>query len=223
MLLFALRYRPSMLRPGFADQARNEAVRYCTTGFNKTHKTTQRRVLYEYHAWSGQEVLIEKIVNKAGIQIARCHQVGDTSNIALEIPLWMFDRQTCLSVQVCHYPRVDVSGLSALHFLLAQIAKASELDLSSSAHGLSADFMSGDQNQGGDNASISTKPRATVKSIQSIGGTVPPSDAALANAAAGDAHQNNQINGANDDGTRSQSRVKSKHWPGHSTLGEGER
>jgi len=139
------------------------AAQCCTTQLFNTHNTAERRVLYEHHPWTGSNAHVEKIVEKAGVCFARCRLIGDDPGLPLEVPLWMFDRQACSSVRHSERPLIDLSGLSALQFLIAEIANADGHDLthSSTDSDLSADLMSCDQNQGDDHAPISNETRPT--------------------------------------------------------------
>jgi len=65
-------------------QALNEGAYDCTTRSPNTHNTGERRVLYDYHPWAGRDVRIERIVERAGVSVARCRQVGDVPGLPLE-------------------------------------------------------------------------------------------------------------------------------------------
>ena len=58
--------------------------------------------------------------------VVRCTLQGDMQARALEVPLWMFDRVTCLSVRIRKRPQVDLAALDVLQSLLAEVSRPRE-------------------------------------------------------------------------------------------------
>jgi len=127
-------------------------------------------------------------MEKSGIALARCKLSGDVPGLPLELPLWMFDRLACSAVRCLEHPQVDLVALCALHCLLTEIAGSDigKAAVSSTAPDLSADVLSGDQNQGEDHASISHEV-SPVGSVRSTGQQRFRPDTAMAEPAASDA------------------------------------
>ena len=102
--------------------------------------------------------------------VVRCTLQGDLQARALEVPLWMFDRVTCLSVRIRKRPQIDLAGLDALRSLLAEVSRPVEHSpaVSSIAPDSVTDLPSVNQDQGGDHGSISqgTKATGSVRSRQ---------------------------------------------------------
>ena len=91
----------------------------CTTRLSNTHGTAERRILYEFHPWHGREVAIDQVFAKGGVSVAHCRLAGRARGPRLEVPLWMFDRQSCSTVRRRERPHVDLAALEALADLLA--------------------------------------------------------------------------------------------------------
>ena len=104
---------------GWRQRGQNE-VSWCYTSqlFN-THKFDKKKILYEFHPWFGRDLSAQGVVEK-GMGAVRCTLQGDVQARALEVPLWMFDRLTCLSVGLRRRPQVDLAALDALQSLLAE-------------------------------------------------------------------------------------------------------
>ena len=117
----------------------------CTTRLSNTHGT-ERRILYEFHPWSGREVAIDRVFAKGGVSVARCRLGGSAPSPLLEVPSWMFDRQTCSTVRRRERPHVDLTALEALPDLLSVVLG-------------DADLRSSDRGQGADHAPIPTEVR----------------------------------------------------------------
>jgi len=152
----------------FSRRGMSEGVLYCKTQRPNAHNTAERRVLYDYHPWTGRNVGIDRVVEKSGIALARCKLSGDVPGLPLELPHWMFDRLACSAVRCLEHPQVDLLALCALQCLLTEIAgsDSGKLAVSATAPDLSADWLSGDQNRGEDHASISheVSPDGSVRS-----------------------------------------------------------
>lgn len=196
----------------------------CTTALHNTHNTHDHRVLYDYHPWTGRYVFVEKMVERAGVSFARCRLIGDVPSLPLELPLWMFDRQACSFVRHSERPLVDLSGLLALQFLLAEVADADGHDfpLSSSDPDLSADLMFCDQNQGDDHAPISNETGPTGP-VRPDGKNVSVASATMAEPAAADTPQDDRADGTTADGIRHDPRVRTGRRNRQSTSERGER
>jgi hypothetical protein len=59
------------------------------------------------------------VIEKRGGGIFRCSVDGGTLSRWLELPKWMFDRATCLSIRMAASPCVDSAALMALKTCLA--------------------------------------------------------------------------------------------------------
>jgi hypothetical protein len=78
----------------------------CTTRRRNAHGTDVREVLYQWHPWTGRQVYIHEVVERAGCDVFRCSIAGSAADRWLEIPAWMFDRAVCGMVRVDGTPRV---------------------------------------------------------------------------------------------------------------------
>jgi hypothetical protein len=105
-----------------SDPVPSEAARCCTTRRDNAHRTEiaeEREVLYCWHPWAGGVVWVHEAVEKAGGSILRCSRDSVASERWLELPAWMFDRATCLSMRIASGPVVTFAALAALQELLA--------------------------------------------------------------------------------------------------------
>ena len=131
-------------------------VRGCTTRFSNTHSTVERKILYEFHPWFGQEVAIDRAFTRSGVSVARCRQPGRGPSPLLEVPLWMFDRQSCSIVRRRERPYVDLTTLEALADLLSVVvgADAGSSNFPPTDADRHADLRSHERSQGADDACI---------------------------------------------------------------------
>jgi hypothetical protein len=109
--------------PASERQGSNADACGCTTRSGNAHKTDkaeERGVLYPWHPWVGCVVLVHEVIEKADGVVLRCSRDGEATGRWLELPAWMFDRATCLSMQVACRPRVDFAALLVLSALLAE-------------------------------------------------------------------------------------------------------
>jgi hypothetical protein len=97
-------------------------VGYCTTRRRKTHVTEEREVLYPWHPWFGLTVHVHQAVDKRASAGFRCSLDAGITDRWLELPAWMFDRATCVRMQIASVSRVDSSALEALQSLMADTA-----------------------------------------------------------------------------------------------------
>ena len=95
----------------------DSTVRSYTTQLSNTH-STDGRVLYEFHPWTGRDVFFDRMVERGGVPAAHCRLVGCEPCLPLEVPLWMFDRRACSMVRRLERPQVDLTALQALRSLL---------------------------------------------------------------------------------------------------------
>ena len=181
--------------PGWSRRGRNEAFGCCTTRLLNTHKLGKYEIFYEYHPWFGREVGVQGVVEK-GIGVARCTLQGEAQARALEVPLWMFDRLTCLSVRIRKRPEVDLAALDVLQSLLAEVSRPREdaPAVSSITPDSVTDLPSVNQDQGGDHGSISQGTKAT-GSVRSRQAGRTREHAAMAESAASDAAEGRQAAG----------------------------
>lgn len=77
----------------------------CTTRLSNTHGT-ERGILYRFHPWSGRAVDVVKVFAKGGVPVACCRLAGGAPGPLREVPLWMFDRETCSAVRRRERPHV---------------------------------------------------------------------------------------------------------------------
>ena len=144
---------PGRRRPACGRPATNAGARRCTTRLSNTHGTAERRILYEFHPWSGQEVAIDRVFAKGGVSVAHCRLSRGAP--PLEVPLWMFDRQACSAVRGRERPHVDIAALEALAAILSTVVG-------------DADLRSSDRGQGADHAPFPPEVRP-VGSVRSSG------------------------------------------------------
>ncbi len=141
----------------------------CTTKLKNAHKTAWRDVLYRFHPWSGREVCVHAMIERAGSVVFGCTLDGSDTTRWLEIPAWMFDRAVCPPEPcLASEPFVGVEALTALSALLDQAFKTT--DPSSNAPLSGAFGISHDQNRGeshgsqGDNAGDHASARPAMRS-----------------------------------------------------------
>ena len=144
-------------RWGWRHRGRSEAFGCCITQLPNTHKFDKKKILYEFHPWFGRDLSVQGVVEK-GMGAVRCTLQGDVQARALEVPRWMFDRLTCLSVRLRRRPQVDLAALDALQSLLAEVSGSGDPTPSvfSIVPDSITDVPSVSQDQGGDHGSIST-------------------------------------------------------------------
>lgn len=159
----------------------------CTTRLSKTHGTN-RRVLYEFHPWAGQDVVITRMVARFGVPVAHCRLVGCESGLPLEVPLWMFDQLACSQVRHVERPQVDLTALQALRGLLDKAADGDGRDLVSltTASDDPADLKPCDRKPGADHAPTLAKARPATP-VLSSSRLRPARDAVMAEPAVPDA------------------------------------
>jgi len=135
------------------------AVR-CTTRRGNAHRTEiaeEREVLYCWHPWAGCVVRVHEAVEKAGGTVLRCSRDNGASGRWLELPVWMFDRATCLATRFTAVPVIDFAALAALQELLAAAVADGEVGLSFNTSGLSPTGEAHNQNRGNDDATANTR------------------------------------------------------------------
>ena len=189
----------------------------CTTRLSNTHGTAERRILYEFHPWHGQEVALDHVFAKGGVSVAHCRLADGAPSPLLEVPLWMFDRQSCSTVRRRERPHVDLATLEALADLLAAAVRGdggASVSPSASPSVVSdrqADLRSCDRSQGADHAPVPAEARP-VGSVRSVGRGPTSRRAAVARSAGPDA--------AAGDGTDGSDAVGASRRPGR---GSGDR
>ena len=201
-----------------------EAAWCCTTRSPNTHNTGERRVLYDNHPWAGRDVRIERIVERAGVSVARCRQVGDVPGLPLELPLWMFDHLACTSIRRRRTSEVDLAALSALQFLLGEVSRSDTFDhhVPSTDPDLSADLMSCDQNQGDVDEPPSHK-TGPARAVWPTGSNVFVADAAMAEPAGPSAQRSDLTRCATADGTQPSGKERARWGSCQTTPEQGER
>ena len=111
---------PDRHRQAYDRATRMRAEFVGTTRLSNAHSKGERRLLYAFHPWSGQDVAVDGVVVKGGTSVARCRLAGDATSLPLEVPLWMFDRAACSAVRKRERPHVDRATLEALAGLLSR-------------------------------------------------------------------------------------------------------
>ena len=158
-----------------AHAGKNGVSRGCTTRLPNTHSTAERRVLYEFHPWFGRQVAVDDVFVRAGISVARCRPPGEVQGHLVEVPLWMFDRQSCSVVRRRERPHVDLTALEALSDMLSLSGGGDGGDsaVGPAAAGWDADLQSRDSSQGANHAPIPSEARAAGP-VRPPSGSQPP-------------------------------------------------
>jgi len=81
------------------------------------HGTTERRLLYPWHPWSGLSVYVHEVIERGRDVALRCRLGGDAGR-CLEVPAWMFEPAACMRVRLASQPQVGIGALFALGRLL---------------------------------------------------------------------------------------------------------
>jgi len=92
---------------------RNGVFGCCRTKQHNTHITTNRTIVYPWHPWYGQSVVVIREITKSGRAFVHC-RLGNR--------LWMFDAGLCSSFQVRNAPQVHWRALRELGRLLRDAA-----------------------------------------------------------------------------------------------------
>ena len=124
---------------------------------HRTEIAEEREVLYCWHPWAGCVVRVHEAVEKAGGTVLRCSRDNGASGRWLELPVWMFDRATCLATRFTAVPVIDFAALAALQELLAAAVADGEVGLSFNTSGLSPTGEAHNQNRGNDDATANTR------------------------------------------------------------------
>jgi hypothetical protein len=80
--------------------------------------TEERRVLYPWHPWFGLTVHVEEAVERRGTITFRYSLDGRVTGRWLELPVWMFEPATCVSMRMAASPQTSWTALAALRALL---------------------------------------------------------------------------------------------------------
>jgi hypothetical protein len=91
----------------------------CTTPQTNAHDT-ELVVLYRWHPWFDEQVVVDQAVARRDRAIFRCRLVKDLAAKAREVPQWMFDHAACCLMQASDEPRASVMALRRLGQLLEQ-------------------------------------------------------------------------------------------------------
>jgi hypothetical protein len=78
---------------------------HCTKRRDNAHKIEELEVLYPWHPWFGRVVHVHEVIEQRAGGVLHCSPDGDASRRWLELPKWMFDRATCLSIRMAASPR----------------------------------------------------------------------------------------------------------------------
>lgn len=90
-----------------------------TTPQPRAHDTTLE-VLYPWHPWFGEQVVVHQVIDRRDRAVFRCRLVSNLAAKPREVPQWMFDPAACCLIQTGEQPRVSVTGLQQLVQLLRQ-------------------------------------------------------------------------------------------------------
>ncbi len=118
----ARRASATRIHSGSGSRATNAAARCCTSRRSNTHSIETREVQYRWHPWYGRSVSIYQVVARSGHIVVRCGDEQAGRPRRLELPRWMFDAATCLTLQMASTPIVDCEALLELKSLLAGAA-----------------------------------------------------------------------------------------------------
>src|SRR6516164_4800562 len=195
--------RSSRLPSASHRQGQSVAARCCTTRRDNAHGIEEREVLNQWHPWSGRAVRVHEVISKAGGDALRCSLATDEAGRWLELPVWMFDRGTCLSVRLAPSPWVDCAALLALKECVAR-ALAGRLGeaRTSNASDSGAERNSCNQTRGTTDATpapSATRPasrRRAARPLRPAEGAAPGAGADLAAAAGRSARDRDQTDGA---------------------------
>ena len=178
--------------------ARSVGGRYCTTRRLNAHRTTERRLLYPWHPWSGLSVHVHEVTERGRGTALRCSLDGDAGR-CLEVPAWMFEPEACVPLRLASQPQVGVGALSALQHLLAEVSGCRSMD--ASALPAEGDFP--DQNRGEVHATPprplpgdTREPGSTTRSVRPASGSKRPGQDGLADAARGSSAEPDRPTGA---------------------------
>ena len=80
-------------------------------------------MLYSWHPWAGCVVQVDEVIEKSSGDVLRCAKIGTSTGSKLELPVWMFDRASCIPMQIATCPCVNLAALSALWSILAEAAR----------------------------------------------------------------------------------------------------
>lgn len=195
---------------GGGSRGRCAAVRHCTTRRLNAHGTTERRLLYPWHPWSGVSVHVHDVTERGRGTALRCSLDGDAGR-CLEVPAWMFEPEACVPLRLASQPQVGVGALFALRHLLAEVSGRGSMDASA----LAAEGDSPDQNRGEVHATPprpppgdSGEPSSAVRSVHPASGHKQFGRGGLAGAVRGDAPGSDQPAGAAAPRARSQCAVR---------------
>ena len=132
----------------------------CTTRRGNAHRTEiaeEREVLYRWHPWASCVVRVHEAVEKVGGTVLRCCRDSGVSGRWLELPVWMFDRATCLAMRVTSDPVVEFAALAALQELLAAATAHGQAALSLNTPVSGPAGEARNQNRGKDDATANTR------------------------------------------------------------------
>ena len=167
---------------------------HCRTQHQNTHVTECREVFYPWHPWFGLSVHIHQKIERGRAANFRCSVDGVMRS--QELPVWMFDRVSCLLVRVELSPRVDRAALAGLWSLLKEAMDAASSAGSSRAAISGAGRDPRHQNRRTTDAKPVPPLQETAASsaaIRSVRG--PGSRAAMAAVAAGDPRDGDGVDG----------------------------
>ena len=89
----------------------------CTTPQSNAHDTTLE-VLYPWHPWFGEQVVVQQVMDRRDRAVFRCRLLSDLAAKPREVPRWMFDHAACCVMQASEQPRVSVTALQLVVRLL---------------------------------------------------------------------------------------------------------
>ena len=78
-------------------------------------------MLYPWHPWFGRAVYIHEVIERGGERAFRSDLAKSQTAPCMDVPAWMFDRAACLRLLRADMPQVEVTALSCLKALLAEV------------------------------------------------------------------------------------------------------
>src|SRR3954468_18418253 len=190
---------PASSRPGSSV-----ADVHCTTRRLNAHGTTERRLFYPWHPWSGLSVYVHEVIERGRDVALRCRLGGDAGR-CLEVPAWMFEPAACMRVRLASQPQVGVGALFALGRLLTEVSGGRPMDASA----IAAAGDSPEQHRGEVDATLPRsppgevgKPNSAIRTVRPARGSQRPGRGGLAGTARGDAPDPDRPAGAPAGGAR---------------------
>ncbi len=149
----------------------------CRTTRHSTPKHTEEaRLVYRWHPFAGESLVILKQIRRTDRLSFRCVNPRYRTGQRLDIPAWMFDSDHCQSMQLSDQPSVCPEALRALWDFLQEACLSALTECKIGSH---ASYSKGDSHGQSDsrlkNAAISSQPPPSHMG-ESIAGAATPGD-----------------------------------------------